>query len=156
MSLWPWQEEGLAAALASNVIIQIPTGGGKTLIACRAIDHFRREHDADDAMGAGSARPPRRAMFVVPTRALVEQQAAYCESHCAPRPLGENISAGRLSGIALDGWSQQDWAAALGRHEVLVGTPEVFKNALLKNAIVVASLSLIVFDECHNAVGIVI
>ena len=39
-------------------------------------------------------------------------------------------------------------------NEVLVGTPEVFRKSLADRRLLgVNDLSLVVFDECHNAVG---
>ena len=40
------------------------------------------------------------------------------------------------------------------RADILVGTPEVFRRALIEKAFISsAEFSIIVFDECHNAVG---
>ena len=39
-------------------------------------------------------------------------------------------------------------------HEVLVGTAEVFRKALVDNRFIhLAQFSLLILDECHNATG---
>jgi hypothetical protein len=54
----------------------------------------------------------------------------------------------------LDNWDKKHWENAMHRNEVLVGTPEVFRKALVDKAFISPiQFSLMVFDECHNAVG---
>lgn len=62
----PYQIECLERIKTANLIVNIPTGAGKTLIAVLAIDHFLKH------------RIRRLVMFIVPTRVLVTYQAKYC------------------------------------------------------------------------------
>ncbi|CAJ1338341.1 unnamed protein product, partial [Effrenium voratum] len=64
---WPHQEEALARALEQNIILNQPTGSGKTLVACMLLDSLAKE---------GSV-----SLFVVNSRALVPQQAEYLKGH---------------------------------------------------------------------------
>ena len=112
--LYLWQSQSLDRCKETNVIVQIPTGGGKTLIASHAIDYFTELF------------PAKKALFVVPTRPLVEQQASNCEKHCSPKK-----NAARISGVSVDAWGKEDWKDCLLSHDILVGTPEVFKKAFL-------------------------
>jgi endoribonuclease Dicer len=109
-----WQSQSLDRCKETNAIVQIPTGGGKTLIASHAIDYFTELF------------PSKKALFVVPTRPLVEQQANYCEIHCCPKK-----NAARISGASVDAWDREDWQDCILSHDILVGTPEVFRNAFL-------------------------
>lgn len=54
----------------------------------------------------------------------------------------------------MDCWDKKLWKDAMERNVVLVGTPEVFRRALVDKAFIrPTQFSLMVFDECHNAVG---
>ncbi|CAJ1401879.1 unnamed protein product [Effrenium voratum] len=129
-----YQQISVDQAIRENLIVNLPTGKGKTLIAVKVIDHF--------------LRTKKHVVFVVPTKALVEQQAKYCESHCECKPQVD-----KLSGMEMDQWDEIKWEQCLKKHQVLVGTAEIFRRALDKGYLKAASLSLVVFDECHNATG---
>ena len=62
-TLRDYQKKCYERAKKENTIVHLPTGKGKTLIAVRLIDHFLR------------LSPQKNALFLVPTRILVEQQA---------------------------------------------------------------------------------
>lgn len=65
-----YQLEAASGAIASNTVINVCTGGGKTLIAVIVINDFIRK------------QPDKIVCFLVPSRALVFQQAAYLRSNC--------------------------------------------------------------------------
>ena len=62
---WPHQVESLEKAQAENIILNMPTGTGKTLVACMLLDFFKGY----------------LSLFVVNSRALVPQQAEYLRKH---------------------------------------------------------------------------
>mmetsp|Transcript_87212 Transcript_87212/g.182516 ORF Transcript_87212/g.182516 Transcript_87212/m.182516 type:complete len:833 (-) Transcript_87212:565-3063(-) len=132
--LRPYQKECVQRILQGNTIVNMPTGTGKTLVAVKAIDHFRKTG---------------KALFLVPTRALVSQQAQYVRDNAA-----EPILVKELSGAATDNMSGEDWKKAVVNNDVLVGTAEVFRKAIVDSKHVkVSDFSLIIFDECHNTTG---
>ncbi|CAE8647280.1 unnamed protein product [Polarella glacialis] len=135
----PHQLECLQQILAQNTIVNMPTGTGKTLVSVLAIDHFRT---------AG------KVLFIVPTRPLVEQQANYIRKH-GKHIGGAPPSVEELSGAQTDHLSALDWVRIVRDSEVLVGTPEVFRRALVDTRFLSFDgiFSLVVFDECHNATG---
>ncbi|CAE7265154.1 DCL3A [Symbiodinium natans] len=133
---WVGFPKSFVTAKAGNTIVSLPTGAGKTLVAVLCIDHFLEQ-------GA------KRVMFVVPTTVLVKQQAQYCRDRCQQRH-----SVAELSGTKMDSWTKLNWSRCLQDNAVLVGTPEVFRRALVDCGFIqVLDFSLIIFDECHNATG---
>ncbi|KAK3288831.1 dicer-like protein, variant 2 [Cymbomonas tetramitiformis] len=138
MQLRRYQKECVDRVIAENTVINLQTGLGKTLVAVSVLDHYL------------TSQPTKKVLFAVPTRVLVEQQAEYCRENAAARP----CRVAELSGRAMDSWNQRDWDACLHDHEVLVGTPEVFRRALVNGSFMqVSQFSLLIFDECHNATG---
>jgi DEAD/DEAH box helicase len=141
LTLYPYQQECLEHSMAKNTICSLPTGYGKTLIAAKLIEHYLRE------------APRQRVAFLVPTRPLVEQQAEYCKRHCR-LPNGSFPSIAKLVGQDQAGWQQSDWDDCLRRNHILLGTAALFQLALVtEKRISIEQVSLIVFDECHNATG---
>ena len=132
--LRPYQEACVEHAIAENTIINLGTGLGKTLIAVKLIDHFRR------------LNPGLHVLFVVPNTALVRQQAEAVrrDGQTSPR-------VAELCGSTLDGWGAAAWEACLRANDVLLGTPQTFFNAIYTSAHVqLSQFSLFVFDECHE------
>eukprot|EP00448_Togula_jolla_P008459 CAMPEP_0170612418 /NCGR_PEP_ID=MMETSP0224-20130122/23714_1 /TAXON_ID=285029 /ORGANISM="Togula jolla, Strain CCCM 725" /LENGTH=815 /DNA_ID=CAMNT_0010937923 /DNA_START=35 /DNA_END=2482 /DNA_ORIENTATION=+ len=139
----PYQLECLRKVQRGNTIVSLPTGGGKTLVGVLALDHF-----LCDGGGPAAGHGPR-AMFVVPTRVLVAQQAQYCRDRCS-----QKFRVVELSGNEMEGWTKAMWVRCIADNDVLVGTPEVFRRALVDAAFLsVLDFALIIFDECHNATG---
>lgn len=103
-------------------------------MAVLAIDHFRSHG---------------KVIFLVPTRPLVLQQAGYVRKHCAsPTTVTE------LQGAQTDHLGCADWQDIVRSSDVLVGTAEVFRRALVDTKFLsLRDFSLLIFDECHNATG---
>lgn len=141
--LRPYQEECVEKVMQKNTIVVLPTGSGKTLVAVKCIDRFRLQARERAAPGAD------RVLFVVPTVALVHQQADYCEKHCSDHP-----RVARFCTEEKMRWGKDEWQNGLEDYDILVGTPDIFRRALVTNAYITpASFCLVIFDECHNAVG---
>ena len=69
LTLRKYQLDAATEAISRNIVINIPTGGGKTLIAVSVINHFMASSD-------------KTVCFLVPSRSLVTQQAAYLRTNC--------------------------------------------------------------------------
>lgn len=65
----PYQLMAVEEAMGKNTIINIKTGGGKTLIAAIVIDKFLK-------------LSPKTICFLVPSKALVDQQTKYLQTNC--------------------------------------------------------------------------
>ena len=86
----------------------------QTLIAVRLIDAFLK------------TKPAKKVLFIVPTVVLVEQQARVCREQS-----GNSCRVVELCGMRLGGWTQVSWERCMESSDVLVGTPEIFKTALV-------------------------
>ena len=69
---------------------------------------------------AKTANKQLPVLFVVPTRALVTQQAMYCRRHCTA---GARV--GEIKGDDASKFGKDDWITKLKGLSVLLGTPEV-------------------------------
>ena len=141
LTLYPYQQESLDHAKAENTIVNLPTGFGKTLIAAKLIEYYLQKS------------PTKRVAFLVPTRPLVEQQSDYCAKHCR-LPCGSPPVVQKLVGQDQVSWMQSDWDKCMRTSNILLGTAALFQQAFVTDkCIALGSISLIVFDECHNACG---
>jgi len=137
----PYQQETADCAIRQNTIINIKTGGGKTLIAVLVINHFLK------------FSPEKTVLFIVPSRALVTQQSQYLREQCI-LPSKKPVYVVEMCGQEMESWTRAKWQDHLKYYHVFVGTPEVFRRAFVDQGFLIATrFSLIVFDECHNAVG---
>lgn len=137
--LYPQRETILAGGLldqASNaMVINLPTSGGKTLLA-----EFKIIQVAGQA-GGGST-----IAYTVPTRALVNQIAARLRRDLGP--VGLRVE--KMSGaVEIDGF--EDGMLSNRAFDVLVTTPEKLL-LLVRNPEynLAKSLSLCIIDEAHN------
>jgi ERCC4-related helicase len=143
LQLYSYQHDCINQAKSMNTIVNLPTGRGKTLIAARLIDHFLEK------------APTKKVAFLVPTRPLVEQQAAYCRDKCrivagTSRP----VIVQQIVGQDQASWTQSDWDECMDKSHVILGTAALFQQAFVTDKYLdITRFSLIVFDECHNAVG---
>jgi len=127
-----YQERVAQNALRCSTLVSIPTGLGKSLIAAlvaaRRIEQY----------------PERRIVVLAPTRPLVEQH--YKTFRRLLRLGSEDFAC--VTGQASPGDRSAAWSRRL-----IVSTPQVFVNDLISGKVDLASISLIVFDEAHRAVG---
>jgi ERCC4-related helicase len=79
----PYQLDAAAEAISRNTVINIRTGGGKTLIAAVVIDTFIKSSH-------------KLVCFIVPSRALVSQQASYLRRNCQQKQGKELRVAGNV------------------------------------------------------------
>jgi ERCC4-related helicase len=119
------------AAIDRNTLVVLPTGLGKTAIALRVIAESLRRS------------PTRSVLMMAPTRPLVVQHGhSLGEALLAPPPLV-------LTGTV----PSERRAQLLKPPQVIVATPQVVANDLAAGRFPLDSLSLIVVDEAHRAVG---
>ncbi|KAG6448847.1 hypothetical protein O3G_MSEX005733 [Manduca sexta] len=128
-------------ATKKNTIIHLPTGSGKTFIACELIKKFR--DDLQKPWGKGG----KRTFFIVNTVPLVIQQKKFIENLC---PVGEVGSYSSENNV--DYWNKAKWEEELISHQVLVMTCQILLDMLTHVYIKIEDINLLIFDECHHAV----
>ncbi|MGZ4917082.1 MAG: DEAD/DEAH box helicase [Halobacteriota archaeon] len=117
------------SALLAPTLIVLPTGLGKTVVALLTI--ARRLENGG------------RALFLAPTKPLVEQHAQFLRSHL----LAETTV---FTGEIPPGKRSELWNANL---QVIVSTPQVIENDLKAQRITLSDVKIVIFDEAHRAVG---
>lgn len=120
-----------ATALMRNTLVVLPTGLGKTVIALYVIASRLLNLDG-------------KAVFLAPTKPLVEQHASF---------LKKNL---RIDGdiVALSGENPPDQREELYRKaKIVVATPQVIENDIVAGRFSLKDVIHITFDEAHRAVG---
>ncbi|MBN1762324.1 MAG: DEAD/DEAH box helicase family protein [Methanomicrobia archaeon] len=117
-------------ATKNSLMVVLPTGLGKTTIALLVLVNRL-------AIG--------KILFLAPTRPLVEQHSAFLKKVL-------NVDESRIqtfTGSILADKRGKLWDEA----QIMVSTPQIIENDLLSNRITLSDVALIIFDECHRAVG---
>ncbi|MCW3130580.1 MAG: DEAD/DEAH box helicase [Methanophagales archaeon] len=117
-------------AKRESLMVVLPTGLGKTTIALLVIVERL-------AMG--------KVLFLAPTRPLVEQHSAFLKEVLTLDPYLIQT----FTGSVLADRREKLWDAA----KIVVSTPQIIENDLLSNKIDLSNVALLIFDECHRAVG---
>ena len=128
-----WREYQIAIAEAAkkeSTMVVLPTGLGKTTIALLVI--LER-------------LPAGKILFLAPTRPLVEQHSTFLKSVLKLDPSLIQT----FTGMIPPDRRKMLWGDA----KIIVCTPQIIENDLLSNRITLTDVSLLIFDECHRAVG---
>lgn len=126
-----YQADIARVAVERNTLAVLPTGLGKTAIALRVMAEVMQR------------RPNGSILFLAPTRPLVMQHArSVATTLVGPAPLA-------LTGAV----TPERRAELLTPPQIVVATPQVIANDLVKEGLTLAPFSLLVFDEAHRAVG---
>ncbi len=118
------------AAKQQSLMVVLPTGLGKTTVALLVLV---------DRLQTG------KILFLAPTRPLVEQHTAFLT---AVLNVDESLIQ-TFTGSILAEKRGKLWEAA----HIVVSTPQIIENDLLSNRISLRDVALVIFDECHRAVG---
>jgi ERCC4-related helicase/dsRNA-specific ribonuclease len=150
VELRKYQELIVTQAKERNTIAFLPTGTGKTLIACYLIRH--RIEGVRIARENGSEWG-KIIVFIAPTRALLHQQIEYIQKHVFPIKALEFHSESAFENKPIDKWDRKEWKYFIQRFEVFGLTPDTLKRLIEKSIIPVDVIDLIMFDECHHVIG---
>lgn len=114
-----------------NTLVVLPTGLGKTLIGVSII--------------ADSLSKGRKALFLAPTRPLVEQH--YSTLRSMLKVEGEEIL------LLVGTVNKKKRGEYEGKAKIIVATPQTVANDLRNGLFSLEDFGTVVFDECHRAVG---
>lgn len=132
------QEGGLLDQAATAVVIDMPTSGGKTLLAQFRILQALNQFDKDNGWVA----------YVAPTRALTSQITRRLRRDF--EPIGIRVE--QLTGaVELDSFEEDLLTESKDKKlfDILVSTPEKLQ-LIIRNKKVARPLALVVMDEAHN------
>lgn len=128
-----YQEVIAAMALRGNTLVILPTGLGKTIIAALVTVSRLTQY------------PDSKIVVLAPTRPLVEQHRNTFEEILKISPDELLIFTGLLEPKKrIDLWD---------RCKIAFMTPQTLQNDLTAGRYNLSNVSLIIFDECHRAVG---
>lgn len=132
------QEQGLLDQAHRAVVVNLPTSGGKTVLAQFRILQALNQFEADQGWVA----------YVAPTRALVSQLTRRLRADF--EPLRINVEQ-LTSAVEIDGCEEAllSQPEAAKSFHVLVATPEKL-GMVIRNKKVLRPLALVVVDEAHN------
>jgi ERCC4-related helicase len=182
LELRKYQQLIVNQAKDKNTIAYLPTGTGKTLIACCLI-RFRLEglRRARDETGETDWR--KVIVFIAPTRALLHQQIEYIKIHAQPIKAGEYSGEtvfgsvpssfsgpakveGKRDKPSCDPLSTsvdiseetsaqliQEWKIRTQENEVIGMTPDSLRKLLESGLLPVSAIDTLILDECHHSVS---
>jgi ERCC4-related helicase/ERCC4-type nuclease len=126
-----YQVQLAAIAAKHPTLLVLPTGLGKTMIALLAMLPFLEEQAS------------KKVLVLAPTKPLVEQHARAFSGH--------------LEGVTVESFTGENdpeaRAAAWTKARVIVATPQVIENDLVRGIRDLKDVATIVFDEAHRATG---
>ena len=124
-----YQIDAALHGINENSIINIKTGGGKTLIGVIIINHYLSiTYNKNDK---------KKILFIVPSRALVQQQADYFQKHCIIQSKSLKLSSSttsstssssnkiriaQLCGNEIESWNKSNWNHAMNIYDIMVGS----------------------------------
>ena len=129
-----YQDNIVKKCKAKNSLVVLPTGLGKTIVGVLLIANALEKYN-------GKAK----TIILAPTRPLVSQHKASCEQFL---DVGENnisLLTGKIS--------PEKRIIAYSNSRIIISTPQVIKNDLMRGRYDLSQVALIIFDEAHRTRG---
>lgn len=127
-----YQESIAKECLRANTLVCLPTGLGKSVIAAFVAAERLLKY------------PNKKVVVLAPTRPLVLQHFNFFKKVLKVEAEGF---------AAVTGQIPPEKRVSLWSKKIVFSTPQVFMNDLIAGRVDAGSVSLIVFDEAHRAVG---
>ncbi|MCP8316192.1 MAG: DEAD/DEAH box helicase [archaeon] len=132
IELRKYQMDLASECLKKNILIIIPTGLGKTVIASLTIaEHLK-------------LFPDKKCLILAPTRVLVHQHNDFLIKHL-------NVEENSI--VAITGEDNLKSRKEKWEKKIISSTPQIFRNDLNHEIIRPEDFSLLIFDEAHRAIG---
>ena len=129
-----YQDNIVKSCKNKNSLVVLPTGLGKTIIGILMIANSLKKY------------PQAKIIVLAPTRPLVTQHESSCERFL-------DIDCEEIN--SLTGKISPDRRISLFKNsKIIVSTPQVINNDLLRGRYNLSQVSLIIFDEAHKTVPI--
>ena len=128
-----YQLEAADEALSGSMMLVLPTAAGKTVVAWMVIADRLESNDG-------------WVLMVAPTVALVEQHLRGIELALSERTTVNPISVTGQNPVAKR-------TALWGSSRLVVATPQVVRNDVIRGALDLSDCSLLVVDEAHHSTG---
>ena len=128
-----YQLEAADEALSGSMMLVLPTAAGKTVVAWMVIADRLESNDG-------------WVLMVAPTVALVEQHLRGIELALSERTTVNPISVTGQNPVAKR-------TALWGSSRLVVATPQVVRNDVIRGALDLTDCSLLVVDEAHHSTG---
>jgi len=116
-----------------NSLVVLPTGLGKTIIGILLIAHSLKKY------------PKSKIIVLAPTRPLVSQHKTSCEKFLDVDPEQIISFTGKIS--------PEKRIYLFKTSKVIISTPQVIQNDLLRGRYDLRQTSMIIFDEAHKTKG---
>ena len=126
----PFQLDLARIGLTEDLLVVLPTGLGKTVIAALVAAELLRRSDG-------------KVLVLAPTRPLVQQHAASFRRWLVP------LRTAQFTGTVRRPVREGAWETA----DLVFATPEIVQNDLAAGRYRLDRVGLVVFDEAHHAVG---
>ena len=126
----PFQLDMARIGLDEDLLVVLPTGLGKTVIAALIAAEVLRRSD-------------EKVLFLAPTRPLVQQHADAFARWLLP------LRSARFTGTVRRPVREGAWETA----DVVFATPEIVVNDLAAKRYDLTDAGFVIFDEAHHAVG---
>ncbi|MCI4338994.1 MAG: DEAD/DEAH box helicase [Thermoplasmata archaeon] len=126
----PFQLDLARVGLEEDLLVVLPTGLGKTVIAALLAAEILR-------------RSPGKVLLLAPTRPLVQQHADSFRRWLTP------MRSARFTGTVHRPVREGAWESA----DLVFATPEIVRNDLAAGRYRLNEVALVVFDEAHHSVG---
>ncbi|KAL8153073.1 hypothetical protein V2J09_010833 [Rumex salicifolius] len=133
------QKRLFEAAMSRNIIAVIEAWTSKATIAAKLIKEFAKAV----ATNSNNDSRPSLIVFLAPTVTLLYLMIkARTDLHV--RMIDESL---------FDQWNAACWLDEINNCNILIMTPQIILDTLRKAYLSIEAISLLIFDECHNATG---